>query len=196
MAHTQPTDQTIQLMRKIFRRHMPDPATLGKNKFFALMGNTFLQPGLWHLNRRSAARGVAIGMFCGLIPGPLQMVGAAIACLATRANLPIALATTFYTNPLTIVPLYVLAFGIGRFIVGSDARFVMPPEKGAQSLMEWSQGLIQWLSGLGQPLAIGLVTLAVVLAILGYVLVMVFWRLHIRHALRLRRERMANRPSA
>ena len=32
-------------------------------------------PDLWHLNRRSAARAVAVGLFCGLIPGPLQALG-------------------------------------------------------------------------------------------------------------------------
>ena len=35
-------------------------------------------PDLWHLNRKSTARAVAIGLFCGLIPGPLQMISAAI----------------------------------------------------------------------------------------------------------------------
>lgn len=177
-------------MRKLFRRHIPDQETLcNKNRFFALLGNTLLRPGMWHLTRRSAARGVAIGMFCGLIPGPLQMLGAVLACLVVRANLPIALATTFYTNPLTIVPLYVLAFGIGRFIVGSDAGFVMPPEKGMQSMMEWVQSLTHWFIGLGEPLAVGLLVMAVVFAVLGYVITSLLWRLHVVRAMARRRER-------
>ena len=35
-------------------------------------------PDLWHLNRQSTARGVAIGLVCGLIPGPLQAAAAAL----------------------------------------------------------------------------------------------------------------------
>ncbi|MDB5801586.1 MAG: hypothetical protein JWL63_2525 [Rhodocyclales bacterium] len=182
-------------MRKIFRRYMPDPDTLGKSRLFSLLGSTLLQPGLWHLNRRSAARGVAIGMFCGLIPGPFQMLGAALACLPVRANLPIALATTFYTNPLTIVPLYLAAFSIGRFLGGSDARFVMPPEKGAQSLFEWGHALLQWMSGLGQPMAVGLLALATILAVAGYVLVRLAWRWHVLRALRHRRARRLGQSS-
>src|SRR5512138_1588145 len=66
-------------------------------------------PDLWHLNRRSCARAVAVGLFCGLIPGPLQVPGAIVACLVIRAQFPLAVVTTLYTNPLTIVPLYVVA---------------------------------------------------------------------------------------
>lgn len=33
-------------------------------------------PDLRHLNRRSVACAVAVGLFCGLIPGPLQVPGA------------------------------------------------------------------------------------------------------------------------
>jgi uncharacterized protein (DUF2062 family) len=168
---------------------MPDAATLSHNRLFALLGKPLLQPRLWHLNRRTAAAGVAIGMFCGLIPGPFQMLGAALVCLVWRANLPLALATTLYTNPFTIVPLYALAFGIGRAMVGSDAAFIMPPGQGEQTFIEWSHALLQWLSGLGEPLAIGLIVLAVVLAVLGYALVSLLWRLHVLRALKRRRER-------
>ncbi|MDB5887594.1 MAG: hypothetical protein JWM03_466, partial [Rhodocyclales bacterium] len=183
-------------MRKLFRRYMPDPATVGRNRVVALLGNTFLQPGLWYLNRRSAARGVAIGMFCGLIPGPFQMLGAALMCLAFRGNLPVALATTLYTNPVTIVPLYLLAFSIGGFIMGSDATFVMPPEKGAQSVLAWCHMLLQWLTGMGQPMAIGLLALATLLAFLGYIVVRLIWRLHLLHALHRRRARRFDNSSA
>lgn len=176
-------------MRKFFRRYMPEPSSLAGNRLFALMGKTLLQPALWHLNRHTAASGVAVGMFCGLIPGPLQMLGAALVCIVVRANLPIALVTTFYTNPLTIVPLYVLAFGIGRFIFGSSASFVMPPEKGAQNLLEWAQALLHWLFGMGEPLAIGLLVLATALSVASYFVVKLLWVWHVRRAVKLRQLR-------
>ena len=62
-------------------------------------------PDLWHLNRRSTARGVAVGLMCGLIPGPVQVAGAIGLSLLWRANFPLAEITTHYTNPFTIVPL-------------------------------------------------------------------------------------------
>ena len=33
-------------------------------------------PDLWHLNRRSTALAVAVGLFCGLVPGPFQVISA------------------------------------------------------------------------------------------------------------------------
>ena len=63
-----------------------------------MFGDSLFHPALWHLNRRSAAGGVAVGLFCGLIPGPLQMLGAGIACVLFRVNLPVSLVTTLYTE--------------------------------------------------------------------------------------------------
>ena len=85
----------------------------------ARFGGWLHHPNLWHLNRRSVPGAVAIGLFCGLIPGPLQMIGALLLAIPLRKNLPVALLLTLYTNPLTIVPLYVLAYGYGQFLLGA-----------------------------------------------------------------------------
>lgn len=115
-------------MRRLLKRHLPDHQTLAANRWLAPFGDTLLHPRLWHLNRHSAAGAVAVGMFCGLIPGPFQMLGAALCCVLFRVNLPLALLTTLYTNPFTIVPLYLLGFSIGEWILGgSVGQFTAPP---------------------------------------------------------------------
>ncbi|MFT3737117.1 MAG: DUF2062 domain-containing protein [Rhodocyclaceae bacterium] len=166
-------------MQKFFRRYLPDPETLRQNRLLRRLGSGVLADRLWHINRRSVAGGVAVGMFCGLIPGPLQMLGAAVACLVLRVNLPLALVTTLYTNPLTIVPLYLLAFGIGRFVTGSDAVFVMPPERGDAGWLSWCEELAKWFADLGQPLLVGLPLLAIGLALLAWVSITLLWRWHL-----------------
>jgi hypothetical protein len=92
---------------------------------------------LWHLNRRSAAGGVAVGMFCGLIPGPLQMLGAGIAAVLFRVNLPTALLTTLYTNPLTIVPLYLVAYKIGSLALGAGGGPPPAPPPNGSGRRRW-----------------------------------------------------------
>ena len=73
-------------------------------------------------------------MFSGLVPGPLQMLTAALLAVPLRVNLPVALATTLYTNPFTIGPLYLVAYLIGRLIsVGGDGAATAPPPE-----MDWS----------------------------------------------------------
>ena len=167
---------------------MPDHTAVHGNRWLAPFRNTLLHPRLWHINRRSAAGGVAVGMFCGLIPGPFQMLGAAICAVVFRINLPIALITTLYTNPFTIVPLYLVAYALGRLFIGTDAPFTTPPEY-ANSLWEWLQQLFAWLGQLGLPLALGLFLLASGLAIVGYLGMHLAWRLHLLHKLTQRKAR-------
>lgn len=143
-------------------------------------------PDVWHLNRRSAARAVAVGLFCGLIPGPLQAAGAIAGSLGLRANFPLAVATTFYTNPFTIVPLYVVAYEYGRlfFPDAPPAGVVaLPWTSGAT---EWLAALLAWMADLGKPLALGLVLLGATLAAAGWASVRVAWRWHTVRAWRRR----------
>lgn len=179
-------------MRRLLKRYLPDPTSLAANRWLAPFGTTLLHPRLWHLNRHSAAGAVAIGLFCGLIPGPFQMLGAAIFSVAFRVNLPLALFTTLYTNPFTIVPLYFVAYRLGRFALGgAGGKFVAPPEYSAVNLFEWTRAMGEWMLGLGAPLAVGVVLLANILALLGYFAVRLGWRIYLIRAWR--RRKTANR---
>lgn len=182
-------------MRKWLHRFMPDHTAVHGNRWLAPFHNTLLHPRLWHINRRSAAGGVAAGLFCGLIPGPFQMLGAAICAIVFRINLPIALVTTLYTNPFTIVPLYLAAFAIGQAILmlfGAErVAFVAPPgygDPGSDDLIDWIEALGGWMLGLGAPLGLGLIMLASGLAFLGYVGIRLGWRLYLLKKLTQRKE--------
>lgn len=174
-------------MRRLLKRHLPTPESLADHRWLAWWGAPLLHPRLWHLNRHSAAGAVAVGLFCGLIPGPFQMLGAALCSVMFRVNLPLALFTTLYTNPFTIVPLYLAAFTLGQWILGPDGRtFIAPPDLDG-SLLHWLGQLAHWAADLGRPLALGLVALAAVLACAGYVLTRLAWRIHLVRAWRRRK---------
>lgn len=177
-------------MRRHLRKLLPDPDGVCAGRWLAPWAGRLLQPQLLRLNRRSVAGGFAAGLFCGLIPGPFQMLGAALCCLVWRLNLPIAVLTTLYTNPFTILPLYFLAFLIGNFLLNGAAPFVPPPEwpGGALrvELLPFVHDLLAWVQGLGAPLALGLLVMASAFAALGYAAVQLAWRLWL---LRVRRER-------
>lgn len=181
--------------RKFVKRLMPSAEKIREIKALGIFGEALFHPALWHLNRRSVAGGVAAGLFCGLIPGPLQMLGAGIAAMLFRVNLPIAVLTTLYTNPITIVPLYLIAYKIGATVLGA-ARGT-PPEPPPEWV--WSQigasveAYAQWALGLGAPLALGVFLLAVLLATCGYVVVRVLWSVYLRMACAARRRRRMRR---
>jgi len=170
--------------RRFFKRYLPSVDKVREVKALALLGDRLFHPALWHLNRRSAAGGFAAGLFCGLIPGPFQMLGAGIVAVMFRVNLPVALATTLYTNPLTIVPLYLVAYQFGAFVLGAAAGRDAP----APPDWMWSQPIASaeayghWMLALGAPLALGLLLLACSLALVGYVAVRMLWSAHLRRA--------------
>jgi hypothetical protein len=164
--------------KKYFKKLLPSHETIRKHRLLQPFGVWLQHPNLWHLHRRSVSGGVAVGMFCGLIPGPLQMIGAALLAVLFRVNLPVAMFTTFYTNPFTIVPLYLVAFQLGAFVTGQNSEVVsaklVAPEMGWDT---WHSVMLEWVVSLGKPFALGLPLLALLLSLLGYVSVRIGWRL-------------------
>lgn len=177
--------------RKFFRKYLPDPEAVLAKRWAAPFRPWLGHPNLWCLNRRSVAGAVAIGLFCGLIPGPVQMLVALLLAIPLRKNIPVALVATFYTNPFTIVPLYLLAYAYGNLLLGMGAAHppVVPFEWdwtdfGASLHAMWS-----WMMSLGKPLAVGVLALACTLAVIGYAVVQLAWRAYVVAAWRARQRR-------
>lgn len=141
------------------------------------------RPELWSVQRRNVARAVAVGMFAGLMPGPTQMLAAAVLALLFRINLPVALLCTLYTNPFTYLPLYFLAFRIGLLLLGQHTTATMPimPAGAWHDIALWGPQFAQWLTAYGKPLLLGVPALGLTLGVLGYCLVMLCWRLVVQH---------------
>ena len=179
-------------MRKLFRKYIPHHETVKSHPWLKPFGGWLLHHNLWHLHRRSVAGGVAIGLFCGLIPGPLQMISAALLAALFRVNLPVAVFTTLYTNPFTILPLYALAYEYGVWVSGArgSAAMALPP----MPELHWNNfisGVWDWMLQLGEPLLIGLPLLAVTLAFVGYFVVRLAWRVAVILKWRARRRMTA-----
>lgn len=180
-------------MRRWLRKFTPDHAAIRENRWLYPFRNTLLHPRLWHMNRRSVAGGVAAGLFFGLMPAPFQMLGAALCALVFRVNLPIAIITTLYTNPLTFVPLYLLAYWVGQRLIGRGDGFVPPPAFDLAAIDVWLDASIAWLGQLGVTLAVGVLLLAALFALTGYFGMRLAWRIYLLKKLTRRRFRSAKR---
>ena len=69
--------------------------------------------------------------------------------------LPVALITTFYSNPLTIVPLYALAYQLGTWVSGAHDGVAQSPFDFPE--MHWHNWMSEsgnWLAALGKPLLV------------------------------------------
>lgn len=175
-----------QFFRRITARFAPATDAVMGNPWLRKYLPAITDPDLWHLNRHSTARGIAIGLACGLIPGPLQVASTALICIAWRGNLPLAVVTTFYTNPLTIVPLYIVAYEVGRmFMPGhSNGAALVPPVMSFD--LAGIETFAHWVLSLGPTLALGLTLLALTLSVAGYFGTSLAWRYHTLRAWRAR----------
>jgi len=162
--------------RNGLRGRLPDRAKIFASRWTKPFAPLFDKPYFWTLNRRQAAVSVAVGMFCGLMPGPTQMLSALIVAYFLRTNLPVAVFSTLYTNPFTYMPLYYTGYKIGCLILGIEAadKPVFPKLGGGQF---WSE-TAAWLADTGKPLLVGVPVLGCILAVAGYFAVLLLWRWH------------------
>jgi uncharacterized protein (DUF2062 family) len=175
--------------RQFIRRHLPSRESLHDHPLLRRHARFMVDPRLWALNRRTVAGGLAVGLFAGLIPGPLQMLSAALLAVLFKVNLPIAVFATLYTNPITIVPLYLAAWWIGERLLARGSTFTPPPDIHWHDLAASLGAFVDWMIGLGHPLALGLLVLALALALLGWMLTHLVWRWHVGLAWRRRHRR-------
>ncbi len=135
---------------------------------------------LWHADRHSVARAVAIGLFFGLALPVAQLVFAVVAAIMLRAHVAIAAAFTLVTNPLTFAPIYWLAYRIGsRLLGGMDEAAARRIEEEAAAMAQrgsFMESLWYAVQAAGAPLALGLVVLGAAAGLLGFGLAWLLWR--------------------
>ena len=176
------------MLRKLLKKILPSHAAISANRCVARFGHWLQHHNLWHLHRRSVAGGVAVGLFAGLIPGsnPVQFSAAALLAIGFRVHLPIAVIVTLYSNPLTILPLYWLAFTLGQWVLQTPDGGLPSFAISGDSAGAWLAAAFEWLTTTGKPLLAGIPLLALLLAVIGYTVVRLAWRCHVTYSWRKR----------
>ena len=176
-------------MKKFLKNRLPGPEFITGNRYLRFLSPWLGHPRLWHLHRRSVALGIAVGLVTGLLPGPVQILLAVLIAIPLRANVLAAAFATFYTNPFTFIPLYMLAYQIGGLVTGEQVGRLQVPqvEFTFASLQSSVPELFRWIFSLGDTLLIGLAIQAAGFAICGYFLTLVVWRIVVTYRWRTRR---------
>lgn len=170
------------------RYAIPTRESIERNRLLRPVAHRILVPSLWRFNRRSVPRGVALGIFSGILFPFAHMAIAAALALPFRANVPTAVGVTLVNNPITFVPLMAGAYQIGHWLLRVDR--VLPGTPIASNVVA-NQGWLHWLVAQGGPATIvGLLVLAVALSALGYAVSSWGWRLRIAHKWRNRHSNM------
>jgi uncharacterized protein (DUF2062 family) len=175
------------------RRWMPTKESVANNRWLRWMGPSLLHPRLWHLSRRGAALGAAIGVFFAFIMPIAQIPLSAGFCMLLRANVPVAVVSTLVNTPPTFAPVYYGAWKVGSWMLGGNAQDAGAPKiltevgqpvsdaaPSAPNPDPWWQRWQKKLAEAGKPLLLGALTFSVVFSALAYTLVSAGWHLRVR----------------
>lgn len=167
-------------MKRWLKRIAPKRAQLDGHRHLRVFGRLLNDPNLWHLNRRSVAGAVAVGLFVMYLPPVGQMLIAAAFAIYLRVNLPISVVLVWLSNPLTIPPMYYLAYRLGSWILGHEPRGF-----DIDFWIHWRN----WLEIIA-PLSLGSLICGLTCSALGYLSVQALWRWNLMRQIRLRKARL------
>ncbi len=156
-------------LRNFFKRYIPQKEHIHKQGGIHLFSDYLHDPNIWHLHRRSSAGGAAVGMFCAFIPLPIHTISSAALAILFRVNLPIAVVFSFFSNPVTIPPLFFFSYQIGAKLLGLK-------EKNVSFSFSWDW-IGTTLVHIWEPLLLGCFILGTVSSFLTYLIIRLIWRL-------------------
>lgn len=193
-------------MKSRIKAWLPTRESLPNNRWLRWLGPALYHTRLWHFSRKGIALGVALGIFFGLLLPVAQMPVSAAFAMLLRANLPMAVASTFVTNPVTFGPVYYGAYRLGRLVLGESAiteKEALLALGSAQVTTEVPEAKLSWkqriakgilhLRNVGKPLAVGLLIVATLSGLTVYFLISGVWVLKTRWE---RKRRLRERTSS
>jgi uncharacterized protein (DUF2062 family) len=174
------------------KRHVPTRDTIHRYRLLRPFARHLSNPALWRMTRRSVPRAVALGLFVGVIFPFMHFVLAAILAIPARANVAIAAAVAFLTG-FAAPPVYYAAYHIGAWELHHDATLV-DPAAAAQVSGELAHFMF-WIREASAPIAVGVLTIALVCALIGYAVSALLWRWWLGSKWRERRQVRLNASS-
>ena len=181
----------INYIQRLLHKNTPSRDEVLASPWLKPFGQRIAHSEVWRFTRRSVPRAVFAGLFIGIflmVPG-LQIVGAALLAMPLRANIPIAAAMTFLSNPLTTPFFLIAAIDVGgRIGFHTDLASFMALR--GESVSRW----MQWLFSDAAPaLVSGLFLIGLGVALVGYIVSLVVWRWWVGRKWRQRFERGVSR---
>jgi uncharacterized protein (DUF2062 family) len=157
-------------LKALFQRFLPTRQQMHGHPHLRWIGDRLFDSDVWHLTRRSAAGGAAVGVFFSFIPVPGQVLLGVLVALLLRVNVPLAAAGAFISNPLTMAPMLYACYRAGAWLMGLEHQPLH-----FEPTLEWVRHA---MAQLWQPVYLGSIVLGALSALAAWVAVRLIWRLH------------------
>jgi len=153
------------------KKHLIKPDRLRGERINQILGDRLFDRDIWHISRRSISGGLALGLFIAFTPTiPAQMLLSAVCAIWLRANLPIAIAACWVTNPFTAAWIYFMEYRLGRAIMGNlPGIFAISDLENIGAIRRlFSHATYVWTGGL---------IVGAVAALIGYIVIQFAWQI-------------------
>jgi uncharacterized protein (DUF2062 family) len=169
IARHNPSNPDYKAMpRRFFRKFAFKRQLLSEQWFMTPFRHLLHDHRLWGIRRKTVVPAFAIGLFIAFLPIPGHMLTAALSSLAFRVNIPVAALATWASNPVTMAPMYYLAYKVGQTLLDT-------PLQEFQFAMSWDWATHTLLT-IWQPMLLGCFILGTLAAVVGYITLDLFWR--------------------
>ncbi len=132
------------------------------------------------INRKSISKGMGLGVFIAFIPMPFQMLAVLALTPFIIFNVPIAIAMVWFSNPITMPPMYYMEYQTGLYLLQESGL----PD--IELTLSWFENN---LSDIVVPLYVGTIPYSIFGSLLVYLLINILWIRSIEEYKRLKRVR-------
>ncbi len=170
--------------RRFFRKFGFKRHKISQQWYLRPVRHLLNNPAYWGIRRKTVVPGFSLGLFIAFTPIPAHTLLAVLMALVLRVNIPATIIGTLLMNPLTLVPMFLLAYRVGLFLLGFEPQPFEP-----QLSLEWfTHGFINvW-----QPLLLGCILCGALASLIGFIGLDLLWRASLADYLAARRRRKSS----
>lgn len=167
--------------RRFFRKFALKRHKVSEQWYLSPFRRLLHNPSYWGIRRKTVVPGFSLGLFVAFTPVPVHTLLAVFMALILKVNIPATIIGSLLMNPVTMVPMFLLAYRVGSFLLG----FQPQPFEPELSLEWFTHGFLNvW-----QPLLLGCILCGALASLIGYIVLDLLWRASLADYLSARRRR-------
>ncbi len=138
-----------------------------QNTYIVKFSKLVSAENLWHFNRESVSKGIAVGVACGWVPIPFHTTLAIFLAILIDCNVPLAVAAIWTANPITMPFMYYFAYKLGEYMLGLHSSII--------TFHLSMHDTLEALHEIWQPFLLGCLILGILSGLVVYIVLHMMW---------------------